>query len=157
MLIAESQAEKQEFDGKLTRWLEDPVVAGLGRAIAAREAAQQKHFEEKLRSITLEKNMSNCRLQEKTEACERMSATIYNSDETIATLTDANQKLKNTLAAVQKNSRDLARRCSKASEKDIPDLQMHGLCLLTQKTYFAPVEAKGRARSRSPRRSEDVD
>ena len=147
----------QEFDGKLTRWLKDPVVAGLGRAIAAREAAQQKHFEEMQRSITLEKNMSNCRLQEKTEACERMSATIYHSDETIATLTDANQKLKITLAAVHKSLRGLATRCSKATQKDIPDLHMQGMCLLTQKAYSASTDT-GRARSRSPRRSsEDVD
>ena len=72
-------------------------------------------------------------------------------------LTDSNQKLKKTLATLQKSSRDLARRCSKATQKDIPDLQMQGLCLLTQKAYFAPTD-KGRARSRSPRRSsEDVD
>ena len=86
-----------------------------------------------------------------------MNTTRYNSDEKIAELMDTNQKLKKTLATVQKRLRGLARRCSKASQKDIPDLQMHGLCLLTQKTYFAPVEGKGRARSRSRRRSEDVD
>ncbi len=156
-----AEADKREFEGKLKRWLADPVVIGLGQTIIAREAAQKKQFEEKVSSITIEKDMLHCQLQKKIDdnerMSERMSTTMYNSDETIATLTDSNQKLKKTLATLQKSSRDLARRCSKATQTDIPDLQMQGLCLLTQKAYFAPTD-KGRARSRSPRRSsEDVD
>ena len=144
------------FEGKLKRWFADPVVLGLGQTIIAREAAEKKRHDEMVCSITIEKNMLHCQLQKKIDdnerMSERMSTTMYNSDETIAMLTDSNQKLKKTLATLQKSSRDLARRCSKATQKDVPDLQMQGLCLLTQKTYFAPVnETDDSARSRSPR------
>ena len=160
-IVAEIQAEQREFADRMEKFSSDPVVAGLLKAIIERDAARQKQFEDKVSSITIEKNMLHCQLQKKIDdnerMSERMSTTMYNSDETIATLTDSNQKLKKTLATLQKSSRDLARRCSKATQNDIPDLQMQGLCLLTQKAYFAPTD-KGRARSRSPRRSsEDVD
>ena len=147
----------QEFDDWMKKLLSDPIVAALGQAFVAREAAQNQQFEEKVRSITIEKNMLHCQLQEKVKEVDRDTRTIYKSDETIATLTDANQKLKITLAAVHKSLRGLATRCSKATQKDIPDLHMQGMCLLTQKAYSASTDT-GRARSRSPRRSsEDVD
>ena len=153
-----AEADKQEFERKLKRWLADPVVVALGKAFVTRKAAQQKRHDDKVRLITIEKNMLRCQLQKKIDENERMSTTMYKSDETIAALTDENQKLKITLAAVQKSLRGLATRCSKATQKDIPDLQMQGMCLLTQKAYSAPKDkGEPRARSRSPRRSEDVD
>ena len=153
-MIAESQADKRVFEGKLKRWLADPVVLGLGQTIIAREAAEKKRHDEMVRLMAVEKNMLHCQLQKKTEECEWMNTTRYNSDEKIAELTDTNQKLKKTLATVQKRLRGLATRCSKATQKDVSDLQMHALCLLTQTAYFAPVDETGnpRARSRSPRR-----
>ena len=147
----------QEFDDWMKKVLSDPIVAALGKVFVAREAAQHQQFEEKVRSITIERNMLHYQLQEKIKEADRDIRTINKSDETIATLTDENQKLKITLAVVQKFLRELAQRCSKASQKDLVDLQMQGLCILTQETLFAPTD-KPRARSRSPRRrSEDVD
>ena len=68
-----AEADKQEFERKLKRWLADPVVIGLGHAIIERGAAQQKQFEDKVSSITIEKNMLHCQLQKKIDDNERMS------------------------------------------------------------------------------------
>ena len=148
MLKLIAEADKHEFDGELTAVISDPVVLGLGQAIVNREGELKKKYDDKVRLITLEKNTSNCQLQEKTEENERMSTTVDQSDMKIAELTDSLEKLEKTLATLQKTSRDLAMRCSKAAPKDVPDLQMHAMCLLTQKAYHETDSA----RSRSPRR-----
>lgn len=117
------------------------MIIRLGQAFVTREDAEKKQFEDKLHLITIEKDTMSVKLEEKMKELDWHINALYKSDETIATLTDANQKL-------QKSSRDLALRCSKAAPKDVPDLQMHAMCLLTQKAYHETDSA----RSRSPRR-----
>ena len=55
----------KEYDDRMKKLLSDPIVAALGEVSVAREAALKKQFDDKVRLITLEKNVSDCQLQEK--------------------------------------------------------------------------------------------
>ncbi len=79
MLIVLAEAEMQEFDDWM---LSDPIVAALGKVFVAREAAQHQQFEEKVRSITIERNMLHYHLQEKIKEPDRDIRTINKSERT---------------------------------------------------------------------------